>query len=300
MTDETPATGGISPSERDAMFRRARPQLRSLAHRLLGSAADADDMLQEAWIRLDRSDIDTIDNVDAWLRTVVTRLCLDELRSRRRRPVAAEPPAEAATAGESVAPEETAIVADSVTRAMLVVLDRLEPDERIAFVLHDLFAVPFADIGPIVDRSPATTKKPASRARSKVRGGPAGRAAAAHRSRSVVERFLSAAGRGDLAGVVAVLAPDVVRRSDVQALPPGAAALVRGADAVARGTVALAGRSEIAEVVLVDGSIGAIVAPAGRLWIALRFEVVEDRIAAYDVIADPARLAALELRVLDP
>lgn len=299
MTDETTAAERAGVDAHDAAFRRARSQLRGLAHRLLGSAVDADDVLQEAWLRLGRVDLDGIDNVDAWLRTVVTRLCLDEMRSRRRRPVPAELPA-GPDVGPDPGPEDAAIVADSITRAMLVVLDRLDADERIAFVLHDVFAVPFADIGPIVDRSAATTKKLASRARSKVRGGRAESAAGDRRARAVVERFLSAAGRGDLAGVVGVLAPDVVRRSDIEALPPGAAAILRGADAVARGTVALAGRAEIAEVVLVDGVIGAIVAPAGRLLIALRFEVVDDRIAGYDVIADPIRLAVLELRLLDP
>jgi RNA polymerase sigma-70 factor, ECF subfamily len=198
----------------DAAFRSARAELRGLAHRLLGSAADAEDVLQEAWLRFRRVDVAGIDNVTAWLRTVVTHLCLDELRARQRRPALLEATTDLAEAGSSIGPEETALVADSVTRAMLVVLDRLDPDERVAFVLHDVFAVPFADIGPIVDRSAATAKKLASRARGKVRGNVT--AGPQLRHRAVVERFLAAAGSGDLGGLVAVLAPDVVRRSDLR------------------------------------------------------------------------------------
>lgn len=298
MTDplDTPATSDSAA----AVFARARPQLRALAHRLLGSAADADDVVQDAWLRFERVDPATIDRPGAWLRTVVTRLCLDELRSRRRRPAPVDlEPAAPADLPPAAEPEDTALVADSVTRAMLVVLDRLEPDERIAFVLHDVFAVPFADIGPLVGRSASTTKKLASRARAKVRAGRAASSADARHARVVVERFLRAAAAGDLGALIEVLAPDVVRRSDVQALPPGAAAVVRGAHAVALGAMAFGHRARDAEVALVDGAIGAVVVSGGRLRFALRFTIAGDRIAAYDVIADPARLAAIDLRVLD-
>jgi RNA polymerase sigma-70 factor (ECF subfamily) len=195
-------------------------------------------------------------------------------------------------------PEDEALLVESVGRAMLVVLDRLAPAERVAFVLHDLFAVPFGQIAPIVDRTPATAKKLASRARQRVQGAPAVPRAELGRQQRVVEAFLAAARRGDLAALLAVLAPDVIRRADPAALPPGGETLVRGADAVARQTLVLGPRARFAEPALVNGAVGVVVAPRGELLLALTLTVADGRITGYDVIADPARLRDLDLAVL--
>jgi RNA polymerase sigma factor (sigma-70 family) len=274
-------------------FEQQRGQLRSIAYRLLGSAAEADDAVQETWLRLARMGPGEVDSLAAWLRTVVTRICLDMLRSRKsRREDLAE---RVGDAGRGNPPEEEAVLADSVSRALLVVLDTLTPAERIAFVLHEMFAVPFGEIGPIVGRTPGAAKKLASRARQKVRGAPAVPAADLARHRRVVAAFLEAARAGNLDGVLAVLAPDVVRRADAAALPPGVAAEVRGARAVAEGTVLLAARSALAELALVNGDAGVVVAPEGRLALALTFVIEGERITSYDVIADPERLRELDL-----
>ncbi len=190
------------------------------------------------------------------------------------------------------------MLAESVGRAMLVVLDRLGPAERVAFVLHDLFAVPFDQIAPIVGRTPAAAKKLASRARQRVRGVPAGPPADLGHQRQVVEAFLAAARQGDLGALLEVLAPDVIRRADPAALQPGGAAVVRGADAVARQTLVLGPRARFAEPALVDGAVGVVVAPRGRLLLALTVSVRDGRVAGYDVIADPARLRQLDLALL--
>ncbi|BCJ36699.1 DNA-directed RNA polymerase sigma-70 factor [Actinocatenispora thailandica] len=283
-----------------ARFEAERGQLRAVAYRMLGSPEAAEDAVQEAWLRLGRVDAGEVANLGGWLRTVVTRICLDVLRTRRTRredPTGMQQLDE--VPGTGAGPADTAVLADSVSRALLVVLDTLTPAERVAFVLHDMFAVPFDQIAPIVSRSPVAAKKLASRARQKVQGTPAVPADELARQRRVVAAFLAAARAGDLAGILAVLAPDVVRRADPAALAPGAAAVVRGAQQVARGTVALAGRSRQAELVLLDGRIGAIVAPGGRLRFALAFDVDGDLITGYEVIADPDRLARLDLAVLD-
>jgi RNA polymerase sigma-70 factor (ECF subfamily) len=310
--------------ERDRLaerFDEQRGKLSAVAYRMLGSAGEAEDAVQEAWLRLARTELAEVDNLPAWLRTVVTRICLDMLRSRaaRREELTGEladgftfssgsAPGRGSASGNGFtpgggfasggAPEEQALLADAVSRALLVVLDTLEPDERIAFVLHDMFGVPFGQIAPIVERTPATTKKLASRARQKVRGTPAVPAAQLARQRRVVSAFLAAAREGDLAAVLNVLAPDVVRRADAAALPPGAAAVVRGAQAVAEGTVLLAARSRLAELALVNGEVGVIVVTGGRLRIAITFTVEDGKIAEYDVIADPARLRRLSLAIL--
>ena len=196
-------------------------------------------------------------------------------------------------------PEDEALLADSVSRALLVVLDTLQPAERIAFVLHDMFAVPFDEIAPIVERTPVATKKLASRARRKVQGTPVVAAAELSRHRQVVSAFLAAARAGDLTAILAVLAPGVVRRADPAALPPGAAAELHGARAVAEGTVALARRSQFADLVLVNGAVGLVMAPRGQLLLALTFTTKDDKIVGYEVIADPARLRQLSFSVLD-
>ncbi|MFI7274172.1 sigma-70 family RNA polymerase sigma factor [Streptomyces sp. NPDC049879] len=288
-----------------ARFEARRRTLLTVAHRMLGSVAEAEDAVQETWLRLSRTDVSGVDNLTGWLRTVLTRVCLDVLRARRtRREHLTEQRVfdqVAGPAGEDLPgdPADRALLADSVSRALLVVLDRLTPAERVAFVLHDMFAVPFGEIAPLVGRTPVTAKKLASRARAKVRGAPSAPAGELAGQHAAVSAFLSAARTGDLDAVLAVLAPDVVRRGDPAALAPGAAAEVRGARAVAEGTVLLAHRSRNAEPALVDGRVGAVVAVDGRLLAALIFAVRDGRIAAYEVIADPARLARLDLAVLD-
>ena len=275
-------------------FEAERGRLRGLAYRLLGSAAEADDAVQEAWLRLNR--VDSVDNLAAWLTTVVSRVCLDVLRARKTRredpfEVVPEPVADADPAGEVE-------LADSVGRALLVVLAALGPAERIAFVLHDLFAVPFDRIGPVLDRTPVAAKKLASRARQRVRGTSALPPADLARHRRVVDAFLAAARGGDLAELMEVLAPDVVRRADAAALPVGAALETRGARAVAEETQVFGKRARFAETALVDGAVGVVVAPRGRLLLALAVTVEDERVAAYEVIAAPARLAALHITLL--
>jgi RNA polymerase sigma-70 factor, ECF subfamily len=278
-------------------FEQERGKLRAVAYRMLGSEAEAEDAVQEVWIRLGRTD--GIENLGGWLRTVVTRICLDMLRSRRvRREDLTGPEILDQAPAQRGTPEDETLVADSVSRALLVVLDTLEPAERIAFVLHDMFAVPFAQIAPIVERTPVATKKLASRARRRVQGTPLLPAAELSRQRRVVSTFLDAARSGDLTAVLEVLDPDVVRRVDSAALAPGASAELRGARAVAEGTVALAARSRLAELALVNGEVGVVLAPHGRLLLAITFTIAGDKIAAYDVIAEPDRLRELTLAVL--
>jgi RNA polymerase sigma-70 factor (ECF subfamily) len=287
-------------------FEAERPRLRALAHRLLGSAAEAEDAVQEAWLRLARQPGSTgtagaseitgttgIANLAAWLTTVVSRVCLDVLRARRETPVEQVP-----EHGVQAGPEDEVVRAGEVGRALLVVLAALAPAERVAFVLHDLFAVPFDAIAPIVDRTPVAAKKLASRARLRVRGTPAVPDADLARHAEVVAAFLAAARGGDLAELLRVLAPDVVRHADPAALPAGAPTVLRGADAVARGTQFFGGRAALAEIALIDGQPGLILAPAGRLTAVLRITVTEGRIAAYEVVADPVRLAEVTVAML--
>jgi RNA polymerase sigma-70 factor (ECF subfamily) len=276
-------------------FEAERSKLEAVAYRLLGSHSEAEDAVQEAWIRLGRSD--GIDNVGGWLRTVVTRICLDMLRVRKIRPVTESDDLDQTPAAGRT-PEEETLIADSVSRALLVVLDTLEPAERIAFVLHDMFAVPFAQIAPIVERNPVTTKKLASRARQKVQGMPSVPAGELARQRRVVSAFLDAARAGDLQAILDVLDPDVVRRVDATALSPGMSAELRGARAVADGTAALSARSQLAELALVNGEVGVVLAPQGKLFLAITFTSEADRITSYDVVADPDRLSRLSLAVL--
>lgn len=299
--------------ERDRLaerFEEQRQQLRAAAYRMLGSHTDAEDAVQEAWLRLGRVNPADVDNLPAWLRTVVTRICLDMLRSRRARyeDLTGQSPEDFALADGPTLPggpgrrdgdpEQEALLADSVSHALLVVLDTLDPAERIAFILHDMFAVPFAQIAPILERTPAATKKLASRARQKVQGASAVPAAVLTRQRRAVSAFLAAARAGDLAGVLSVLAPDVVSRADPAALPPGVPPVVRGAQAVAERTVLFAARSRLAELAMVNDTVGLIVAPGGRLWLALIFTVEGDKITEYTVIAAPERLSRLSVAVL--
>ncbi|MDT3438756.1 MULTISPECIES: sigma-70 family RNA polymerase sigma factor [unclassified Pseudofrankia] len=283
-------------------FGRSRDRLRAVAFRLLGSADEADDAVQEAWLRASRADAADVVNVTAWLTTIVSRICLDMLRTRQRRREEFADTAGLdvlAGAGDARDPEAEAVLADSVGLALLVVLDRLGPAERVAFVLHDLFAMPFEEIARIVERSPVAAKKLASRARARVRGAPAPGVDVA-RQRTLVEAFLAASRAGDVGGLLAVLAPDVVRRADPAVLHPGAAGEMRGARRVAEETVTNAGRARFARPALVKGTVGAVVAPGGRLLLVLALTIEGGRIREITVVNDPASLARLQLAVVDP
>jgi RNA polymerase sigma-70 factor (ECF subfamily) len=247
--------------------------------------------VRETWLRLSGVDAGTVDNLGGWLRTVLSRVCLDMLRARESR---REEPAPDEHGPSPDDPEREAVLADSVGRALLVVLDRLGHAERVAFVLHDMFAVPFDEIAPIVGRTPVAAKKLASRARSRVRGAPAVPGDELARQRRVVDAFLAASRAGDVA---AVLSPHVVRRADAV---PGRAAEIRGAEQVAREIAVFGRNARYAEVALVTGAVGIVVVPAGRLTVALAVTVDGDRIAGYDLVTDPDRLRELDVAVLSP
>jgi len=269
---------------------------------MLGSADDADDAVQEAWLRASTADASNVVNLTGWLTTIVGRVCLDMLRARRRRgeQFTDMTVLEAAAAGDDAArPEDQAIMADSVGLALMVVLDRLGPAERVAFVLHDLFAVPFDQIAGIVDRSPAAAKKLASRARHRVHGAATVPAADLARQRRVVEAFLAASRAGDLNALLAVLAPEVVRRADRAAVPAGVLTEVRGARRVAEEALTTTGLVPFARPALVNGVIGVVVAPRGRLLRVLEVTVDGDRITAINVIGEPASLHRLDLAAAD-
>ena len=282
-----------------ARFEAHRGHLRAVAYRMLGSLSEADDAVQEAWLRLNRSDPSGVENLGGWLTTVVARVCLDMLRARRSR---REEPLEARVPGPIVSrragtdPEHEALLADAVGLALLVVLETLAPAERLAFVLHDMFAVPFDEIAPIVGRSPTAARQLASRARRRVRGAATGPDADLARQRDVVDAFLAAARGGDFDALLAVLDPDVVLRADRAAVPSGAPREVRGAAAVAKR--AALGGARAAQPALVNGAVGVVVAPRGRLLMVLGFTVSRGKIVEIDAIADPERLRRLDLAVL--
>ena len=279
-------------------FEGQRGRLRAVAYRMVGSLAEADDAVQETWLRLSRSDVSGVDNLAGWLTTVVSRVCLDMLRARREQPVGVQPPD--SVDGRAVDPEQEAQLADSVGRALLVVLASLAPAERVAFVLHDAFGVPFAEIGDILARTPGAAKKLAGRARGKVRAGAEIPRAELVRQRGVIDSFLAAIRSGDLDRILAVLAPDVVRRADPAALPDGAPTEIRGARRVAEEARFLSPqRSRNAEPALINGSPGVVVTLHGRLALALTCMIEGDRIAGFEVVADPERLRGLRVAVLD-
>jgi RNA polymerase sigma factor (sigma-70 family) len=281
-------------------FEGNRTRLRAMAYRMLGSRGDAEDAVQEAWIHVARADADDVANLDGWFTTIVARVCLDVLRARRSRREEPAPEAEAgaAYAGEQApGPEQEALLADSVGLALLVVLDRLAPAERVAFVLHDMFAVPFADIADITGRSADAARQLASRARRRVRGGDAP-TEPTQRQRAVAEAFLAASRAGDFEGLLAVLDPDVVLRADPAAAPPRGPSVLLGATAVARGARAAAMRSKQSFVALIDGAPGIVYAPGGKVAVVLAFAYSEDKISGIEVIGEPATLGALELAVL--
>lgn len=292
--------------ERDGLaehFEAQRGHLRGVAYRMLGSLSEAEDAVQEAWLRLHRSETSAVQNLGGWLTTVVGRVCLDMLRSRKsRREDALDEHLAAAPArpmGGSD-PVQEALLADSVGLALLVVLDKLTPIERLAFVLHDMFAVPFDEIAALVDRSPAATRQLASRARRRVHGTATAPRADLARQREVVEAFLAAARAGNFDALLAVLDPDVLHRADRAVAPPDGRE-VRGAANVANGAVIysrLAAQAPLPTLVLVDGAVGVVVAPGGRLARVVTFTVHEGKITELNVISDPTRLRQLDLTLL--
>jgi RNA polymerase sigma-70 factor, ECF subfamily len=296
----------MQQSDLTEQFDGARTHLRAVAFRMLGSADEADDAVQEAWLRASQAGADGVVNVTGWLTTIVSRICLDALRARRRRHADLLDGAELErVAAGGASPEDEAVLADSVGLALLVVLDALGPGERVAFVLHDLFAVPFDDIAPIVDRSPSAAKKLASRARQRVHGAGATAVPSADfvQQRRVVEAFLAASRDGDLDALLAVLAPDAVRRADTAALllsgRPTTMRELRGARAIAEETRTNAEGARYARPVLIDGRPGAVVAPRGRLLAALNLTIEGDHITVVEVLAEPDRLRRLHFAVLD-
>jgi RNA polymerase sigma factor (sigma-70 family) len=287
-----------------AQFENNRSHLRAVAYRMLGSLSEADDAVQETWLKLSRSDAGGIDNLGGWLTTVVARVCLDMLRSRNARRedpleehVDAPPPA---VKSRALDPEQETVLAESVGLALLVVLDTLAPAERISFVLHDLFAVSFDEIANIVGRSPAAVRQLASRARRRIQGADTASGADLAGQRKVVDAFLAALRTRDFQALVAVLDPNVVVTADAVAQPVEAMREIRGAENWAKGAITAARGARAAQPALIDGAVGLVIAPQGRLFRALRFTLAEGKIAAVEVIGDPERLRHLDLAILAP
>jgi len=278
-------------------FQEHRGRLRAVAYRMLGSLSDADDAVQEAWLRLSRADRSDVENLAGWLTTVVARVCLNMLRSRatrREQPLEARIPDPVVTPEDGGDPEQEALLADSVGLALLVVLEQLAPAERLAFVLHDMFAVPFEEIGPLVGRTPTAARQLASRARRRVQGAAAPDADLTGQ-RAVVDAFFAAARDGDFDALVAVLHPEVVLRSDGGALRPGVSVVVQGAREVASRALMFSSLSPYVRPALVNGAAGVVVAREGRPFSVMGFTVREGLIVAIDALADRERLEELDL-----
>jgi RNA polymerase sigma-70 factor (ECF subfamily) len=273
-------------------FEANRTHLRAVAYRMLGSVSEADDAVQEAWLRLSRSDAASVENLSGWLTTVVARVCLDMLRTRKSR---REEELGVHLTDPIANPEDEAVLAESVGLALLVVLETLAPAERLAFVLHDMFAMPFEEIAPIVKRSPAAARQLASRARRRVQGAtaaddgdPAGR-------RAIVDAFLAASRGGDLHALLALLDPDVVLRADAAAVGMGSTAEILGAAAVAAN---FSGRARAAQIALVNGAAGAVWAPGGVPRVVFAFTIAGGKIVQIEMIADPGQLSELDVSIL--
>ncbi|MFL5706279.1 MAG: RNA polymerase sigma factor SigJ [Ktedonobacteraceae bacterium] len=280
-------------------FEANRTHLRAVAYRMLGSLNEADDAVQESWLHLSRSDTSGVENLGGWLTTVVARVCLDMLRSRgsrREEPLGVHVPDPIVSREDGIDPEHEALLADSVGLALLVVLDTLNPAERLAFVLHDLFAVPFDEIAPIVGRSPTAARQLASRARRRVQGAATVPDVDLTRQREVVDAFLAASRGGDFDALLAVLDPDVVLRADRAAEHAGASREVRGAPAVAK---QFSGRARSAQPALVNGAVGVVWAPRGQPRVVFGFTISRGKIVEIDMLADPERLRQLNLEVLN-
>ena len=279
-----------------ARFEASRPRLRAVAYRMLGSLAEAEDAVQEAWIHASGADSSRVSNLEGWLTTITSRVCLDMLRSRKSR---REEPLEGVAAPAAAAgPEEEAMLADSVGLAMLVVLETLAPAERVAFVLHDMFGMPFDEIAAATGRSATAARQLASRARRRVRGPETMPAADLNRQRRAVEAYLAATRRGDFEALVAVLDPDVVLQTDALARFPGGPEFLRGAANVAKGAVTARRLAASGDVALINGVPGIVWAPRGHLTGVLAFTVVGEKITRISIIQDPDRLGELELAAL--
>ncbi|MFL5592563.1 MAG: sigma-70 family RNA polymerase sigma factor [Ktedonobacteraceae bacterium] len=278
-------------------FEANRSHLQAVAYRMLGSLSEAEDAVQESWLHLSRSDTSSIENLGGWLTTVVARVCLDMLRSRHsRREESLEVAGSIAARDGGIDPEQEALLADSVGLALLVVLDTLSPAERLAFVLHDFFAVPFDEIAPIVERSETATRQLASRARRRVRGATTAKDPDLARQREVVNAFLAASRAGNFDALLTILDPDVVFRADHVAVSAGASGEMRGAASVAQQFV---GRAQEARPALVDGAVGLVVVQQGRLFLVLNLTFTNGKITEINAVADPARLRQLRLSLLD-
>ena len=283
-------------------FEEHRTRLRAVAYRMLGSLSEADDAVQEAWLRLDRSDHGSVQNLGGWLTTVVARVCLDMLRSRRSRreePLGPHLPEPIVSREDGVDPERQALLADSVGLALLVVLETMAPAERLAFVLHDTFGMPFEEIAPIVGRSPTAARQLASRARRRVQGSVPVPDADLAQQRELVDAFLAAARDGDFEALLAALDPDVVVRADRGAVVPGGLTEVRGAAAVTEQALLFARLTETVRPALVNGAAGLVATSRGRLFAVLGFTISGGKIVEIDILADRARLGRLDLAVLD-
>jgi RNA polymerase sigma factor (sigma-70 family) len=281
-----------------ARFEAHRSRLRAVAYQMLGSLSEADDAVQEAWLRLSRTDAGIVENLGGWLTTVVARVCLDMLRSRRARreePLDAHMPEPIVSLDDRTNPEQQALLADSVGLGLLVVLETLAPAERLAFVLHDMFGIPFDEIAPIVGRSATATRQLASRARRRVRGKARLPDADLARQRQVVEAFLDAARSGDIDGLIAVLDPEVVVRASLGPLAPGVPREVRGAGAVAAEAFRFSQRSWLVQHARVNGAAGIVASTRGRIVSVMAFTIVRGKIVEIDILGDPARLRLLDL-----
>jgi RNA polymerase sigma-70 factor (ECF subfamily) len=283
-------------------FEEQRPRLRRVAYRMLGSLSEADDAVQEAWLRLSRSDADAIDNLGAWLTTVVGRVSLNMLRARhadREEPLGVHVPEPIVDSADGTDPQHEAVLADSLGLALLVVLETLSPAERLAFVLHDMFAVPFDEIAGIVDRSPDAARQLASRARRRVRGAAPDPDADVDAQREVVDAFLAAARDGDFDALVAVLDPDIVLRADSGPVPAGVAHEVRGAENVARQALMFSRLDLDIRPALINGAAGTVTLRDGKPFAIAGFTVRNGKVVEMDILADPERLAQVDLTLLD-
>jgi RNA polymerase sigma factor (sigma-70 family) len=283
-------------------FEEHRPRLRAVAYRMLGSLSEADDAVQEAWLRLNRTDTSEVESLGGWLTTVVARISLNELRSRdsrRQESIGVRVPEPIVDRADGTNPEHEALLADSVGLALLVVLETLSPAERLAFVLHDIFAVPFDEIAPMVERSPEAARQLASRARRRIRTENTAPEADLDAQREVVEAFLAAAREGDFDRLVAVLDPDVVLRADLGPLAPGGSREVRGAAAVAGQAQTYSRLGLIMRPALINGAAGLVTTRDGQPFSVGGFTIMNRRIVEIDILADPERLRRLDLTVLD-
>jgi RNA polymerase sigma-70 factor (ECF subfamily) len=282
-------------------FERQRAHLRAVAYRMLGSLDEADDAIQEAWLRASRADVGEVENLRAWLTTIVARISLNMLRARKSRgeePLEPHLPDLLISAPDAVSPEHEALLADAVGLALLIVLDTLDPAERLAFVLHDMFGVPFEDIAPMIDRKPTAARQLASRARRRIRAEAPAPDGDLTRQREVVDAFFAAAREGDFERLVAVLDPDVVSRADSGALRLASPAVARGAEAVAARAMTFARLGPYVRPALINGAVGVVVVPPDGIFSVMGFTVVGGRIKEINVLLDPERLSRLDLSVL--